>query len=328
MSKFLKHILALLVIAGVPWGAAVAAESDQATLLMAYIRLSLAQEIRAQMIALSDSIPEPMEQQIQVIAEEWFLDEVTDLRQRLQQRFGDTARNRFQDFVSEYTSAESENDAEFLRSLSIQTGLMETARDYPALRRLALDRWLSKPLSEGARLLSEIQTWMELNNTQSDIPALDSWLARLEDSPADPASPGGLAGRLAAAEAPVQPWSAATGRPAETPLLSFVNRRRQRREAALQRAQAGMQQVAIERQAAEQEYAAKMTAKAQTDADALKLQAAKLAAVEADALSQRENSWGNRIKRILGSTISAGVGAFTGGIGVVAGQRAVEEIFR
>jgi FtsZ-binding cell division protein ZapB len=104
--------------------------------------------------------------------------------------------------------------------------------------------------------------------------------------------------------------------------------RKKRSERRLEEAQAGMEQVASERQAAEEEYAAKKTAAAQAEAEAMKRHADKLAATEKDALEQRKNSWVNRLKSIVGATVSAATGAFTGGIGTRAGQEAANAIFR
>jgi hypothetical protein len=59
----------------------------------------------------------------------------------------------------------------------------------------------------------------------------------------------------------------------------------------------------------------------------MRAQAQRLAATEEEALAQRENSWGNRLKRIVGSTLGAATGALTGGIGAEAGRRAANEIF-
>jgi FtsZ-binding cell division protein ZapB len=83
----------------------------------------------------------------------------------------------------------------------------------------------------------------------------------------------------------------------------------------------------LERDAAEQEAAARKTAAAQVEVDAMRRQADKLALVEREALEQRRNSWRNRLRSILVGTVSAATGAFTGGIGTQAGQRAAEAIF-
>lgn len=323
-TKILFSILLLLT----PVRTAFAGNSEEEVLLRAYIRFSLAREVHGQALELSKEVDEAKAQQIRAIAEEWLEAEVETLRDDLDQRFGDAARERFASFVSEFTSAEKAGDPEYLDRLSTQVGLREPPTDYRVLRSLALERWLANPLSGSTRLLSEMQTWADVSARSPGTPSLDAWLER-QGPPATPPppQPSRPVNPLAAAEAKAPEFKsppAASG----SALDSFAQRRRTRREQAMQAAQAGMQQMALERQAAEQERAARISADAQADADAMRAQAQKLAAAEADAMAQRENSWGNRIKRIVGGTLSAGIGAFTGGVGSEAGRRAANEVFR
>ena len=299
--------------------------ADNEVLLRSYIRYSLAQEVLGQAQRLAEEVPEPEGGQIKQVAEEWFGDEIDRMRADLDQRFGDRARPRFEAFVSQFTQAEDAQDPAYLDHLSQQVGLREPPADYGALRRLALENWLSDPLQVGTRLLSEMQTWAEVSRAQSDVPPLGYWLEREVHAP-EPVPPRPV-NPLQAAEARAPEWDAAAA-PQGSSLDAFAQRRRDRREQALQSAQAGMQQMAQERQAAEEEYAARVQADAQADAEAMRAHAQQLAAVEAEAMAQRENSWGNRIKRIVGGTMSAGIGAFTGGVGAEAGRRAADELFR
>lgn len=300
--------------------------SDSEVLLRSYIRFSLAQEVQAQARALGKNLSRPDADQIQEIADKWFAGETVALRKNLENKFGDTARERFKKFVGEYTTAEHAGDLEYLGRLSTQAGLKEPPPDYAALRKLALKRWLNKQLSAGTKLLSEMQTWAEVRSKKNDAPPLSVWLARDEQPTASP-EPSSPTNSLAAAEAPTPKWDA-NQQPSGSAMDAFSQLRREKREQAMQNSQAGMQQMAMERQSAEQEYGARKMAAAQADADAMRTQAQKLAAVEGEALAQRENSWGNRIKRIIGGTLSVGLGAFTGGIGVKAGQQAADELFR
>jgi hypothetical protein len=187
-----------------------------------------------------------------------------------------------------------------------------------------LEQWLTEPFASGARLLSEMQTWMEVRARDPSAPSLDAWIER--GSPSSPPSPT-PANPLAVAEARAPAWDGATSAPAGA-LEAFAQRRRERRALALEQAQAGMQQMAAEREAFEQEAAARALAQAQADAEAMKAQAQRIAGAEEEAMKQRENSWGNRLKRIAGGTVSATIGAFTGGVGAEAGRRAAAEIFR
>lgn len=298
---------------------------ESEVLLRSYIRYSLAREVLGQAQHLASEVPETEGKQINQIAEEWFRDEIGLMRADLDQRFGDRARERFETFVSQFSQAEDAQDPAYLDHLSQQVGLREPPADYGTLRRLALEQWLSDPLQAGIRLLSEIQTWAEVSRAPSEAPPLNYWLEREMHAP-EPVQPRPI-NPLQAAEASMPEWDAAAP-PQGSSLDAFAQRRRERREQALQSAQAGMQQMAQERQAAEEEYASRVRADAQADAEAMRAQAQRLAAVEAEAMAQRENSWGNRIKRIVGGTVSAGIGAFTGGVGAEAGRRAADELFR
>ena len=321
------HMMLVLALGlGFP-AAGLTQESDSEVLLRSYIRFSLAREVHSRALALAEEWDAAEAEQIRVVADDWLADEVGRLRADLDRQFGEAARARFEAFVGEYTAAEDAGDAVYLDRLSTHVNLREAPADYAALRRLALERWLEVPMKGGTRLLSEIQTWVDVRSRAPDAPALDYWLEREHESTPAAPEPRRPVHPLAAAEASTPEWNGAAAQPASA-LDSFSQRRRERREQAMQTAQAGMQQMAMERQTAEQEYAAQVLAAAQADAEAMRAQAQRLAAAEAEAMAQRENSWGNRIKRIVGGTVSAGVGAFTGGVGAEAGRRAADELFR
>ncbi len=324
MKKIICFLVSFLTLMYVANGER---ESDTDALLRAYMRYSLSNEIRAQALSMADAMEAPEAEQVRDITLSWFEDEIASLRQDLDKRFGTDAREYFARFVDEYTTAENAGDRDYLDRISARTGLREPPPDYAALRRLALERWLQAPLREGTRLLSEMQTWAEVRARLPQTPALDFWLARWAPEPVAEHPPRPPVNPLAAAEAPPAEWSAPRDTSGSS-LDAFARRRRERREQALIDAQAGMQQMTMERQAAEQEYGARKLAEAQAEAEAMRSQAHKMAAVEAEAIAQRENSWGNRIKRIVGGTVSAGLGAFTGGIGAEAGRRAADELFR
>jgi len=113
----------------------------------------------------------------------------------------------------------------------------------------------------------------------------------------------------------------------ESFLDSFTGLRNEKRDRMLEEAKAGMEQVAAERKAAEDDYAQRKLAAAQKEAEAMKRHAQDLAAAEEQALKQRERSWGSRLKRIVGATVSAAGGAFLGGVGERAGQEAADALF-
>jgi hypothetical protein len=132
---------------------------------------------------------------------------------------------------------------------------------------------------------------------------------------------------LAAAEATMPEYSASSEIQIASPMEAFAQSRKMKRERALADAHAGMQQMAMERQAAEQELASRKVSEAHADAEAMRAQALKLASVEEEAIVQRANSWTSRLKGIVGATIGATTGAFTGGIGADAGRRAADSLF-
>lgn len=290
----------------------------------ALLHYTLANEVREAARKLAEGASDADGAAIREVAEDWFASQTERMRAVLEGALGAAARECFQAFADTFTAAESAGDAAYLRRLVTDLGAQPPLADYPALRRWAMEQWLSEPLASGARLLSEMQTWAEVRARDPNAPALDAWLERGARPPAAPRRP---VNSLAAAEARSPAWDDSTPAPSGA-LEAFAQRRRERRALALEQAQAGMQQMAAERQAFEQEAAARKLAQAQADAEAMKAQAQKLAAVEEEAMKQRENSWGNRIKRIVGGTVSAAVGAFTGGIGAEAGRRAASEIFR
>ncbi len=328
-----KLLLGILLAAGTlltPGGGVATAQQrrpDSEVLLRSYLHFALAREIKAQADAVAAELPDDNAAQVKIVAEEWFAFETENLRRKLDANFGEKARERFAEFVGDYTTAEEAGDQDFLKKLSNRTGLLETPTDYAALRRLALERWLDRPLSSGTRLLTEIQTWADLQGRKGEaVPPLDDWLARQQPEPAKP-EPARPVNPLAAAEARMPEWDESRQRESVSALDSFSRHRQEKREKALRQAQAGMQQMALERQAAERERGDREMAKAQADAEAMRARAQRLAAAENEAMAQRENSWEARLKRIVGSTASAALGSFTGTVGTQAGREIANSIF-
>ncbi len=324
----MKPILFLLAAALTTLPALAQPATDTAVLLNAYAHFVLASEVQAQALNLAKPLPKTDADQVAQQAKLWMDAEIRRMREDLSARFGDGARDRFSAFVSEYTTAEGQNDLHYLGRLAGDAKLGETPLEFPAMRRLVLDKWLAAPFEEGGRLLSEMQTWADLRSRNPQAPPLNAWLARASSpSPPPPPAPPKPANPLAAAEAEAPEFVPPSNGPAANPLDAFAQSRQDKRERALQDAQAGMQQMAMERQAAEQEYAARKTAEAQADAEAMRAQAQKLAAVEQEAIDQRANSWMGRLKNIVSATVGAATGAFTGGIGAEAGRQAADALF-
>lgn len=300
--------------------------TDAGVLLAAFSRFLLAREVQAQALALAKPLPEAEARQITEQAGVWMAAESEQMRQDLEARFGADSRARFAGFVAEYTAAADKNDLHYLGRLAGDAKLGATPLEYPEMRRLVLDKWLTAPFAKGGRLLGEMQTWSEVRARNPQAPPLAAWLAR-DPAAAPPPAPRKPVNPLAAAEAEAPEFAPPAGAAPANPMDAFAQSRTEKRDRALQDAQTGMQQMAMERQAAEQEYAAKKMAAAQADAEAMRAQAQKLAAVEQEAIDQRANSWMGRLKNIVSATVGAATGAFTGGIGAEAGRQAADALF-
>jgi len=326
MKTFALLLLGTALLASPAWAQP---STDAAVLLSAYARFTLAREVQAQALNLAKPLPEADAKQIVEQANTWMSTETAQLRAGLDERFGQSARDRFSGFVAEYTSAEKTNDLHYLGRLAGDAKLGSTPLEFSEMRRLVLDKWLTVPFEKGGRLLGEMQTWAEVRAKNPQTPPLSAWLAREQTTvAAAPVAPPKPVNPLAAAEAAVPEWvpPPADSTPAN-PMDAFALSRKEKRDSALQDAQAGMQQMAMERQSAEQEFAAKKMADAQADAEAMRAQAQKMAAVEKEAIDQRANSWSGRLKNIVSATVGAATGAFTGGIGTEAGRQAADALF-
>ena len=314
---FLPFFLPLLLPAAVPL-------PDNALLLRECLRYELTEQVAAQEPALMERCTPGDALQVKEALSYWSTFQLSLIRDHLSTRFAGDAQSKFAIFMGALARAESENNEQVRTDLARDLGLAETPADYGSLRRLALESQLAKPLAEASKLLGEIQTWAPLRSARSDVPDLAVWLRRNELSAVPRPTPP-PSNPLREAEGSSE-WTAAPG--ASSPMDSFADRRQKKRDQALADANAGMEQVAREREMAEQDAAARKLAAAQADAEAMRAQAQRLAATEQEALEQRENSWGNRLKRMVGATVSAATGAFTGGIGAEAGRRAANEVFK
>ncbi|MDD4869418.1 MAG: hypothetical protein PHR77_02565 [Kiritimatiellae bacterium] len=307
--------------------AAESAIDDRGVFAYCYLKLILAQQVVAQAEKLSDTAQVTDKSEIKEATDVWWQNVMSSIRSDLEGRFGENSRVRFEKFIGEYDAAEKNKDREFLLKTASSIGLKAEPVDYGGLRRSVLETILNREMADASRWLGEVQTWIEVRQKVKDTPALHLWLSRdvrskvVRTELKKPAKSD-----LASAEVAVEEFKPEKD-DSESPLDSFSTLRKQKRDKALQEAQAGMQQVAVERQAAETEYAAKKMAAAQADADAMKSHAEKLAAVEKEALEQRQNGFGSKLKMIVGATVSGAIGSFTGGIGARAGQELVDAVF-
>ena len=315
----MKPILVLLIaLAVTACPAAAQPETDAGILLGAYTHFALAREVQSQALQMAQSLPQDVAEQIREQADVWMVAETRCLRDNLDARFGNDAKEAFADFVAEYTTAESQNDQHYLGKLATEARLGETPMEFAAMRRLVMDKWLAAPFENGSRLLGEIQTWVERRGATASPLTLAAWLSRNQaHAPTPPpaaAPPPRPVNPLAAAEAPLPDFTPMPEGASSNPMEAFA-RSRQTSANAPARSPAGMQQMAA-------------GTPGQADAEAMRAQAQKLAAVEQEAVDQRANSWMGRLKNIVSATVGAATGAFTGGIGAEAGRQAADALFK
>ncbi len=308
------------------------ATTDPALLGHCYLRFMVYQQVVAQADGLAGDAAPADQDQVKKAATDWMRVRTDRIRGELNAQYGEKARALFEQYVADYTAAEKSGDAKFLAEQSKLLALTPPPSDYAGLRKAAIDGFLQPDVTDGSKWLGEVQTWIDVRKKTPGTPDLSIWLTRNQAPATWTVQKKSVLKKppektLANSEADLGEFTAEEEEPA-TPLDNFGDMRKKRRDRMLEESQAGMEQVANERQAAEEEYAAKKTAAAQAEAEAMRRQADKLAAVEKDALEQRKNSWGNRLKSIVGATISATTGAFTGGLGTRAGQEAANAIFK
>lgn len=279
-------------------------ESKTAVLAASYLRYLLLNQVKAQGAELLQQGAPTQVAEARSRLGQWQGEFQETIRTGLESALGDNAREEFEQFVEEFTSAEKSENVFYLVRLATDTGWPgPAAAGYDAFRRWGTEQWLSGDIRNSADFLVNLEVHL----------AAPPELSR-------PANP------LRDAEGATGAWDE-TASTTASPLQRFSNMRGQRREKVLEQAQAGMQQVSAEREAWEQEHAAEVTAKAQAEADAMRKHAERLAAADAEALEQRKNSLGAKFIRVLAGATEATVGAFTGAIGARAADEAVSAIF-
>ena len=322
--------LALFLMGGVAALAAVWAPADTRFLVESYTSFIVLEQVQAQGHSFGAGLDEKAKKEVDDAVESWGGRGRERIRMSLQKAMGDQSRPKFEAFVADFSTAESRNDTNFLAATADAIGWRpDQPGTYEGLRLYVAEHALAEEVRSGADLLGEIQTWVDLRAKGNAVPPLDDWLNRTRAAGQlpRPVEPVKTANPLKSGEAAPPSLGEMPGGETRNPLDDFAQLRDERRQKALEQAQAGMQQVAAERDAAEQEYAAKKTASAMAEADARQRQAAKLAATDQEALEQRKNSWGTKILDILGATVQTTVGGFTGAIGSRAAGEAVKAIF-
>jgi len=305
---------------------------DKGILAEIYVRYLVYDQVAQQAKLVADSALPEDQAAVTAAADQWSMEQMDGIRVSLDERFGDRSKSVFEQFVADYSSSENSGDPMILSEVTESLHLEPSPRNYAALKKSILTKRLMPDVRASSQWLSEVQTWVDLKRRGVDgTPSLDIWLTRGDKTlPVQKHTVSPKRKKTYALEDAEPELGEFVEIDDEefSPLDSFDSMRKKRREKAVEEAQEGMRQVSDEREAAEEEYASKKLAAATAEAEAMKRQAEKLAAVEKDALEQREKSWGNRLKSIVGATVSAGVGAFTGGVGARAGEEAVNAIFK
>lgn len=329
-----RHFVIIFTVAMIA-GASFASLWQQAEakpLMEAYTLFLITQQVQSQGANLCGQLSETVRPEAVDAVDKWVSGKRESIKTKLESAMGESSRPKFEAFIIDITAAEKAGDPALLKTLISSLGWFQKAPDsYEALRMHVAEVVLADDLKSGANLLAEIQTWADMRANGKTMMPLQVWLTRSVPANAageEPQPPPKTVNPLKAAEAApgtMDGWSPEEG--SGSPLGSFAQSREERRQKVLEQSQAGMAQVAAEREAEEQEYAAKKLAAAQAEADNMRRQAEKLAATEAEALEQRKNGWGAKIKAVVGATVTATVGGFTGAIGARAADEAVNAIF-
>lgn len=287
-----------------------------------YLQAQVIDQVKDQRESLLRDVDAEKSTQVDQAFAAWRRQQLGRLKQDLESEWGENAKEEFSRFSRTLTQARETGEDGLIQRIADELSLRPVPETFAELQSVVLNQRSDSLVPVAAKFLGEVETWLEL---PEGSPSLSVWLNRdLEPEPAPKPKPA--QNPLRAAEAGGADWvPPQTG--TENPMDAFSRRRGEKREQALEEAHAGMRQVASERESFEREKASIELARAREDAEATRAQAQRLAATEEEALQQRENSWGNRIKRIVGGTISAATGAFTGGIGAEAGQRAADAVF-
>ena len=299
---------------------------DEAVLAPAYLRSLLVQQVSEQAQTLIAKAPADYQAQISESVKNWSAKTQARVRTDLQNQFGDAARTRFERFIATYTDCESRGDTAFLSRLTAESGLSPTPTNYVSFRRGATGTWLKSDIQSASKLLSDLQSWLDLTRSHpADLPPLSVWLQRDQSTTRQP--PSRKAPTLADSEAAAPAEVDDGGHSAAGALDSFGSMRKTRRDQAHQQAQAGMQQIAAERETWEQENANQKSTQAQAESENIKKHAEQLAQADKDAIDQYKDSWEMKLKTVASATVGSAVGAFTGTIGSQAGQKAADAIF-
>ena len=285
--------------------------SASAALAANYLRYLLLNHVNAQGANILAGAPAALQSNLRGSLDGWRSSFQETIRVDLEQRLGADARPRFEGFIDTFTQAEQAQDLGYLEQLGSQVGWPgPVASGFEAFRRWGIQQWVADDMQAGVEFLS----------------ALEAQAHAAASAPAVSANPPPQSNPLRDAESAVPPLDSGEVS-GGAPLQQFSGRREEKRQKALEQAQSGMEQVASEREAWEQEYASDVEAKAQAEAEAMKRQAERLAATDEEALEQRKNSFKAKAVKVLAGVAESTVSGFTGAIGGRAADEAVRAIF-
>ena len=296
--------LCVLALLGAPGARGAGADSPAGALVANYLRYLLLNHVGAQGAQIVAQAPAGAQAGLRARLDGW--------RNSFQETIRADLEKNFEAFVTDFTQAEQSKDLAYLEQLGGEVGWPGPVADgFEAFRRWGIQQWVAADMQAGVDFLGALSTPAEPVAVSAPPPP----------APPRPANP------LRDAESAAAPADASGPEGGGATLQRFSGMREERRQKALDQAQAGMQQVAAEREAWEQEYASKVEAKAQAEADAVKRQAERLAATEEEALEQRKNSFKAKAVKVLAGVAEATVSGFTGAIGGRAADEAVNAIF-
>jgi hypothetical protein len=295
-------------------------KSNAETLLSAYFHYNIISEVTKS--GNSITTDKNTAQQITETLKNWGKQQKHDIRTDLQNQFADSAKETFSFFIKNYTTAEKNNDLNYLETLTSQLNTSSEITAFTDLRNIVINQWLREDINNAGTLLSEIQTWSDLFRKDSSTPPLNVWLERDKNAPAAVASEPTLA-----TTEPDLPEFVELDDKEENSMDIYDNLQSKRRAQVLEESQKFMKQISEERKATEEEYAQKKAAKATKEAAAVKAHAQKLAAAESEIMEQRKHTWTARVSKLITSVTGGTFSAVTGGVGSAAGAAAAQAIF-
>lgn len=306
--------LCVLALLGAPGARGAGADSPAGALVANYLRYLLLNHVGSQGAQIVAQAPAGAQAGLRARLDGWRNSFQETIRADLEKNLGPDARPRFEAFVTDFTQAEQSKDLAYLEQLGGEVGWPGPVADgFEAFRRWGIQQWVAADMQAGVDFLGALSAPVE--------PAAPAAAAAAPPPPPRPANP------LRDAESAAAPADTVGPEGSGATLQRFSGMREERRQKVLEEAQAGMQQVASEREAWEQEYASKVEAEAEAEAEAKKRQAERLAATDEEALEQRKNSFKAKAVKVLAGVAEATVSGFTGAIGGRAADEAVNAIF-